>query len=76
VKRLLLGQDNVHHVTDVAAFDQAQSSVVDQAAYTFPGAPAGNAQIAGQPDNRKAQPELALEAGVAEQMGVDRAVED
>jgi hypothetical protein len=72
----LLWQANVHHVADVAAFDQAQSSDVDQAAHRLPRASAGNAQIVGQPDNRKAQAKLALEAGVAQEMGVDRTVED
>ena len=72
----LLWQANVDHVTDVAAFDQVQSSDVNQAAHTLPRAPAGNVQIGGQPNNREAQPELALEAGVAEQMKVDGTVED
>ncbi len=72
----LLWQANVDHMTDVAAFDQVQSSDVNQAADRLPGAPAGNAQIAGQPNNRKAQPELAFKAGVAEQMRVDGTVED
>jgi len=47
----LLWQANVDHMTDVAAFDQVQSSDVNQAADRLPGAPAGNAQIAGQPNN-------------------------
>jgi len=42
----------------------------------LPDASGRNAHIVGEPQNRKAQPGFALEAAVAKQMRIDRAVED
>ncbi|HTT33612.1 MAG TPA: hypothetical protein VMH48_08420 [Methylomirabilota bacterium] len=72
----LVRQANVDHMTDVAALDQAQSSDVHQAADSQAHAPACNAHILSEPDNRKAQTELAFQEAVAEEMRIDSAVED
>jgi len=62
-------------VTDVCAFDQTQNAFIDEPAHSLARTPACNAHVVGQPYNGKAQPELALEAAVAEQMRIDRAFE-
>jgi hypothetical protein len=69
-------QQNLDHVTDVAALDQSQNTFLHQATHGLSNASGGNAHIVGQPHNRKAQAELSFVAAVPEQMRVDRAVED
>src|SRR6266478_1204232 len=69
-------QPHRDQVAEVAAFDQAQSSFMDQTAHRRAHAFAPNAHIVGEPQNRKAKTGLALEAAVAEKMRIDRAVED
>jgi len=69
-------QPHLHQVAEVAAFDQAQSSFMDQPAHRRAHAFAPNAHIVGEPQNRKAKTGLALEAAVPKKMRIDRAVED
>jgi len=69
-------QAHFHDVADVAAFDQTQSSFMNQTANREPHALARNSQIVGQPWNRKAKAHLALKAAVAQQMRINGAVED
>jgi hypothetical protein len=63
-------------VTDVAPFDQPQDIIIHQPTHGVSHPSGRNAHIVREPQNRKAQPGLALEAAVAEKMQVDRAVED
>src|SRR5437660_8123691 len=62
-------------MTDVCAFDQTQNAFIYEPAHSLARTSACNAHVVGQPYNGRAQPELALEAAVAEQMRIDRAFE-
>src|SRR5436305_6472734 len=62
-------------MTDVCAFDQTQNAFIYEPAHGLARTPTCNAHVVGLPYNGKAQPELALEAAVAEQMRIDRAFE-
>ena len=73
---ILLGQTHRDHVSGFAAFDQAQSAVVDEAAHNAARGPAGEASSTGEPGNGKAEAELPFEPIVAQKMRMDGAVDD
>src|SRR5216684_3711322 len=72
----LLGQAHLDNVAGFAAFEQAQSSELIEAAHRLAHRSVGQTEIAGYGHNRKVQAELAYDEGMAQQIRVDGAVPD
>ncbi len=72
----LLGQTHLDEMASLAAFEQAQSSQLIEAAHRLAHRPVGQTEIAGYRHNRKVQAELADDEGMAQEIGVDGAVPD
>ena len=72
----LLGQAHLDHVTGFAAFDQAENALVEETAHRLTRGSDGEASTPGEPGNGKAEAELPFEAGMAQEMRIDRAVDD
>jgi hypothetical protein len=72
----LVGQPNFDHVTGLAALDQAQSTVGNEAAEGFARGGIREARSSGEPGNGKAQPAAAFEATVPKKVGINGAVYD
>jgi hypothetical protein len=70
----LAGQADLNHVTGSGAFDKAQNALGNEAAYGLAHGRGGEASAAGEPTNRKAEPELAFEAAMPQEMSVDDAL--
>jgi hypothetical protein len=71
-----LGQAHLDHMTGFAtAFEQAQCTSGDEAAHALACGPTREANTAGEPGNRKAEPKLPFKATVAQEMRIDRAVD-
>ena len=71
-----LGQLHTNDVMGLAtAFDQAQHASRNQATHRLASGFLTETNMAGQPGHRKAEPELAFEAAMAEKMRVDGAVD-
>src|SRR6266852_5007955 len=70
----LLGQAHLDNVAGFAAFEQAQSAELIEAAHRLAHRSVGQAQIAGYRHNRKVQAELAYDEGMAQEIGVDGTV--
>src|SRR6266852_6783276 len=70
----LLGQAHLDNVAGFAAFEQAQSAQLIEAAHRLAHRSVGQAQIAGYRHNRKVQAELAYDEGMAQEIGVDGTV--
>jgi hypothetical protein len=62
-------------MTGLGAFDQAQSAEGQKAADGFAGRSTGDADGTGEPLNGEAEPQLSFQATVAQEMGIDGAVE-
>jgi len=71
----LVRQADLDEMTDFGAFDQAQDAEGDETAHGFAGRSTGGADSASEPLNGEAEPELAFEAAVAQEMRIDGAVE-
>src|SRR5579859_3512943 len=72
----LLGQAHLDEVAGFAAFEQAQSAQLIEAANRLAHWSVGKTEIAGYVHNRKVQAELADDEGMAQQVGIDSAVPD
>ena len=71
----LVGQADLDEMTGLGAFDQAQSAEGEEAADGFAGRSTGNADSAGEPLNGEAEAQLPFETAMAQEMGIDGAVE-
>jgi hypothetical protein len=71
----LVRQADLDEMTSLGAFDQAQSAEGQEAADGFAGRSTGNADSAGEPLNGEAEPQLPFETAMAQEMGIDGAVE-
>jgi hypothetical protein len=72
----LLGQTDHDHVTDLVAFDQSQDAEIEEASQRAARGHGAEADTAGEPGNGKTEAEPPFEAAVAEEMTIDRAVDD
>src|SRR5712664_67338 len=70
----LLGQAHLDEVAGFAAFEQAQSAQLIEAADGLAHGSVGKPQIAGYRQNRKVQAELAYDEGMAQQIRIDGTV--
>ena len=70
----LLWQVNLHHMPRFAAFEQAQSTVVDEPAHRRSHCFNAKASASGNPGNGEAQPQLPFEAAVPQEVCIDGAV--
>ena len=73
--RNLRGQEHFDEVSVTVALNQAQSAECQEAAEGFASRSGGEADAAGEPLNRKVEAGFSFEAGVAQEIGIDRAVE-
>lgn len=69
------GEADLDEMTGFGTFDQTQSAEGREAADGFAGRSTGNADSAGEPLNGEAEPQLRFETAVAQEMGIDGAVE-
>lgn len=72
----LFRQAHFDDMTGLAAFDQAQDAVIDEATHGRADGAGAKASATGEPVHRKVELELAFEAGVAEEMEIDDLVGD
>jgi len=72
----LLGQAHLHEVAGFAAFEQAQSPQLIEPAHRLAHRPVGQTEMASDGQNRKVQAELAYHERMAQQIGIDGAVEN
>ena len=61
-------------MTRFAAFDEAQDTLRDEAAHGPANGVVGETRTTSEPEDGKLEPKVSLEAAVAEEMRVDRAV--
>jgi hypothetical protein len=73
--RNLGGQEHFDEVAVTVALHQAQSAEGQEAAEGFASRSGGEADAAGEPLNGKVEAGFSFEAGVAQEIGIDRAVE-
>jgi len=73
--RNLGGQEHFDEVAVTIALNEAQSAQCQEAAEGFAGRAGGEADAAGEPPNGKVEAGFSFEAGVAQEIGIDRAVE-
>lgn len=73
--RNLGGQEHLDEVAVTIALNEAQSAQCQEAAEGFAGWSGGEADAAGEPLNGKVEAGFSFEAGVAQEIGIDRAVE-
>jgi hypothetical protein len=71
----LVRQADLDEMTSFGAFDQAQSAESHEAADGFASRSTGDADGASEPLNGEAEAQLSFEATVAQEMGIDGAVE-
>lgn len=75
-RRDLLGHAHLDEVAGFAAFEQAESAQLIEAAHGLAHWPVGKTEIAGYARNREVQAELADDEGMPQQVGIDGAVPD
>jgi len=73
--RNLGGQEHFDEVAVTIALNQAQSAQYQEAAEGLASRSGGEADAASEPSNRKVEAGFSFEAGVAQEIGIDRAVE-
>jgi len=61
-------------VTCLAAFDETQDTVGDEAAHSPANGVVGETRTTSEPEDGELEPKLSFEAAVADEMRVDRAV--
>jgi hypothetical protein len=71
-----VGQEEFDDMAGAGAFDEAQSALLDESAHGLASGSGGEANAAGEPENRKAEPELPFEARVAEEMVINHALNE
>jgi hypothetical protein len=69
------GQEHFDEVAVTIALNKAQSAQCQEATEGFAGRSGGEADAAGEPPNGKVEAGFSFEAGVAQEIGIDRAVE-
>lgn len=69
-------QAHFDNVACLAALNQAQNALAEEAAQALTGGADGKPCTLGEPAHRKVEAELSLEAAVPEKMKIDRAVDD
>ena len=72
----LIGQADFHDMPGFTALDHTQSAVGGETAHRLARRSRGYPDTACHPQNRKAVAEIAFEAAVTEEMGIDGAVDD
>src|SRR5947207_1379171 len=72
----LVWKQDFEMVTSLGAVKQPQGSTVQQATHGGPSGAEGDTDAAGEPSQRKAETRLAFQATVAQEIGVDGAVDD
>jgi len=72
----LVWQEHLKHVSGFAALDQAQDTARNEATHGPARGISAEANAARKPGNGEAEPDLSLEAAVAEEMRIDGAVGD
>lgn len=71
-----VGRAHFDNVARLAAFDQAQDALAEEAAQALAGGAHGKPRATGEPANGKVEPKLALEAGVPEEVIIDGTVDN
>jgi hypothetical protein len=71
-----IGQAHLDDMAGFAAMDESESTEDDEAADRFADRAGADANAASEPGNGKAKLELAFEAGMADEMGIDGAIGD
>ena len=72
----LVRQQDFDDVAGAGAFEEAESALLHESAHGLARGSGGEANAAGEPDDRKTELEPAFEAGVAQEMIIDHALNE